>query len=51
MSVSTVMPPTSASDLAGQHITMGGITFRAALVCNIVNVDKQQNLLFIFIEM
>ena len=31
-SVSTVIPPTSASDVVGQHNKIEGITFRAALI-------------------
>jgi len=31
-SVSTVIPPTSASDIMGQHNKTGGITFGAALI-------------------
>jgi len=32
VSTSTAIPPTSTSDVVGQHHNIGGITFRAALV-------------------
>ena len=32
VSTSTAIPPTSISDVMGQHNEIGGFTFRAALV-------------------
>ena len=31
-STSTAIPPTSASDIVGQHYKVGDVTFRAALI-------------------
>ena len=42
----TAIPPTSASDVVGQHNKMGGITFGAALIYNIVNAYATKILLF-----
>ena len=33
-STSSAIPPTSTSDIVGQHNKIGGITFRAALICS-----------------
>ena len=41
---STATPPTPAPGVVGQHNKIGGITFRTALICNIVNAYKLQNL-------
>jgi len=41
-SLSTAIPPTSASDIVGQHNKTGGITFRAAIVnyTSLINMQK-----------
>ena len=49
-SISTAIPPTSASDTVGQHNKMGGITSRSAFIlshCNRPSILKIESILWV----
>ena len=43
------IPPTVTCDIVGRRHKIGGITFGAAFLCNIVNLYKQQKLFYFLI--